>query len=186
LQPSAKWRFVKEAVGLLSLVVLLSAVSCPSHHDPTVLPTPPEAKDVDSFSLLDGRAHETTFLLDAPYPSNVAIEHYEKLIHNPWHRCVWGKDDWDSYLDVAGVDTKGRTSRVVHRTSRTWVNPQTKRVLLLSLHYHSDPPPNPRQRIGRPDNNSQVVILVEYFDQDIKDEIKRLKLQCPPEVHAAL
>ena len=171
---------------LLSLVALLSAVSCSSHHDPTVLPAPPEAKDVDSFPLLEGQAYETTFLLDVPYPSNVAIEHYEKLIHNPWYRCAWGKGDWNSYLDVSGVDTKGRTSRIVHQKSRMWVNPQAKRVLLLSLHYHSDPPSNPGQRIGPPDNNSQQVILVEYFDQDIKDEIKRLKLECPPEVHAAL
>jgi hypothetical protein len=67
-----------------------------------------------------------------------------------------------------------------------WVNPQANRILLLSVSYDSDAPRDLRQRIGPPDNDSQKVILVEYFDQDIKNEIDRLKLQCPPEVHAAL
>jgi hypothetical protein len=171
---------------LVGLIVTLSAVSCSSHHVPTILPTPAEAKDVNSFPFLGGQAFETHFVLNVRYPSTAAVEHYGKLINRPWYRCVWGNDGWDSYLDVSGVDSKGRTSRTVHRYNRMWVNPQAKRSLLLALTYYSDPAPDPRRGIGSPDNESQQVILVEYFSQDIKDEIRRLKLQCPPEVDAAL
>jgi len=165
---------------LAGLIVVVLTGSCSRHYEPTILPTPPGAKDVRSLPFLDGSGHETLFFLNVKYPSTVVIEHYTKLIDRPWYRCVWGGDQWASHLDATGVNGKAGAPRTVHSNGRLWVNPQARRTLVLVLSYYSIP--------GSivPVDDSQQVILAEYFSKNIKAEIQRLSLQCPPEVYAAL
>ena len=170
---------------LVCLIVWASGTSCSNHYDPTVLPTPANAKEVQQRYLSGGMAYQTNFILKVKYPSTVALDYYSKSIGKPWYYCVWGSGEWESYLDSTGFDSKGRTTRTVHHKLHMWVNPKAKRSLALILSYYSDPLPDLKQRIT-PDNDSQQVILVEYFGLDINDEIERLKLRCPPEVYAAL
>jgi hypothetical protein len=51
------------------------------------------------------------FVLNVRYPSTVALEHYSKFISKPWYYCVWGRGEWESFLDATGMDSKGRTTR---------------------------------------------------------------------------
>ncbi len=170
---------------LVGLMVLASGTSCSNHYDPTILPTPANAQKIHQRFLLGGNAYQTDFILEVKYPSMVALDHYSNSIGRPWYYCAWGSGDWESYLDSTGFDSKGKTTRTVHHKLHMWVNLKAKRSLALILSYYSDPLPDFKQRIT-PDNDSQQVILVEYFGVDISDEIKRLKLRCPPEVYAAL
>ena len=88
---------------LLGLIAVVFVVSCSKHHEPTIFPTPPDAKEVYEVSLLDGQAYQAGFVLNVRYPSTVALEHYSKLISKPWYYCVWGRGEWESFLDATGM-----------------------------------------------------------------------------------
>jgi hypothetical protein len=165
---------------LLGLLAVLLA-ACSHSREPTILPTPAGATDVEHLVLKEIGAFQTHFVLDVAYPSVTVLEHYQRTIADPWVQCANRRDGWSRYIDAAGVDSRGRTQRTVHKRSHTWVNLQAERMLLLSLRYTSDPSDS-----GPPDNTMQQAILVEYFDQDIKSEVERLGLTCPKEVTSAL
>ena len=96
---------------LLGLIAVVFVVLCSKHHEPTIFPIPPDAKKVYEVSLLDGQAYQAGFVLNVRYPSTVALEHYSKLISKPSYYCVWGRGEWESFLDATGMDSKGRTTR---------------------------------------------------------------------------
>ena len=151
-------------------------VSCASDSEPTIFPMPAGASDVMWTVLSNGSGHQTNFILHVNYPSIAALEHYSKVIGQPWRYCTWGGKDWSSFIDTAGE--KPRTN---HQQLHMWVNPKAKRTLALALLYYSEP-----SRQGDPDNDSQTVVLIERMSTDIKETIDQLKLSCPPDVHAAL
>ena len=157
-------------------VLGLGLQGCPSPAPKSNFPTPDAATQVAHRDLSDIWAYQTDFTLNVRYPSNVAYEHYSKVIGHPWHYCIWGGKKWESFIDAT---TKPHTR--VHQQLHMWVDPKGKRTLALSMQYRSN-----QLNARDPDNDSQWVALVEYVDTDVKETIKQLKLSCPPEVHAAL
>ena len=151
-------------------------LSCTSDNQPTIFPLPSGATDVKQIDLFAGSAHQTDFLLHARYPSALAFEHYSKVIGQPWRYCTWGGKEWQSFLDATG-----EKPRTIHQQLHMWVNPNAKRTLALALRYSSE-----TSHQGEPENDLQSVVLIEHMSTNIKETIDNLKLNCPPDVHAAL
>ena len=154
-------------------LALVFALSCPpvcaiAAELPTLLTVPSEAKQLIQLFILDGRAYQTSFTLKTPYPATPALDHYSQQLAEPWTRCEW-IPKWERFLDgtVNPVQT-------VHQHGTVWINPEQRRSLMLAMRYLS-----PGKSAGNPRNENQHVIVVEYFDQDVKELVSLLKLKCP-------
>jgi hypothetical protein len=154
------------AMIVVLIASLLLAESASSQ--PTKLPLPAGAKDVQEIELSEGGAHETYFKIDVPYPENPALEHYKAIVKKPWVRCSW-IPVWESFID--GTSHPPRT---VYQQATVWINRDTKRTLMVSSQYSA-----PEKSGERPDNNDQKVVVIEYMHQDVDKIIATLKLQCP-------
>lgn len=155
--------------ALLGVVMLsLALAACSPVGEPTKLPAPEGALDVNQVTFAQGRAHQTDFTLKVPYPDERVLDHYTKMVPASWIRCEWAPK-WDSHLD--GTVTPMRT---VHQQLHIWVNRESQRALLLAMRYYSASDCAPR-----PLNVDQKVVLVEYMGVDVDDHIKNLQLRCP-------
>jgi hypothetical protein len=160
------------AARLLSVMVAAAAlVGCAQRETPTVIPVPPGAMDLRQFSFVNGKAFQTDFTLRARFPETPALQHYVKVVGDPWVRCEWSQPEWQRFID--GTVTPNQT---VHQQIHMWINPGARRTLLLSTRYYSATAHN---RV--PDNDNQRVVVVEYFGEDTKEVISRLNLKCPLE-----
>jgi hypothetical protein len=147
------------------MLTVLFLVGCT--HEPTPLPVPNGATDVERFSILDGQAFQTQFTLQADYPAAPALSFYTGQIASPWVHCDWGPE-WSRFGDVQGA-----ASYTVHQQLHMWVNHEAQRTLMLSMRYRS-----PDKCCEVPDNSLQHIMLVEYFGDDVEETIKRLELRC--------
>ncbi len=142
--------------------------ACGSVEQPTRIAPPQGASDVKELWLNNGIAFQTYFVMRARYPDNSAMNHYFKVIGEPWVRCDW-MPEWQSFLD--GTASPIQT---VHQKAYAWVHPVNRRILTVATRYYSS-----EKAMLEPDNESQQVLVLEYFKQDIQQEIARLKLRCP-------
>ncbi|MBL0122455.1 MAG: hypothetical protein IPP88_06880 [Betaproteobacteria bacterium] len=161
---------------LVAPLLVAFLVSCTSDDQPTTFPIPTGATDITQTTLLPGRAYQTDFILHATYPSAVAFEHYSRVIGQPWRYCTWGGKEWQSFKDFTGGQ-----KRTIHQQLHMWVNPKAKRTLALALRYSSETTVG-----GAPESDSQSVVLIEHMSTDVKEAIDTMKLNCPPDVYAAL
>ena len=152
------------------VVLLASALAaCQPPAKSTILPVPNGALDVRQIDLLEGRAHQTDFTLRVKFPASLALEHYSRVVPEPWIRCDWSGPEWQSFLDGTA-----NPIHTVHQQLHMWVNRPAHRTLLLSTKYYSQ-----GTRAPTPTNDDQRVVVVEYFNDDIDETISRLKLTCP-------
>jgi hypothetical protein len=157
---------VADALGIAVFTLALAA--CGPVGEPTQLTVPNGATDVRQVRFSEGHAHQTDFTLKVPYPDDRALEHYMKIIGEPWIRCDWAPN-WDSHLD--GTMTPVHT---VHQQLHMWVNRDAQRALMLSMRYYSASDCAPR-----PLNDDQKVVVVEYLGVNVDDQIRSLQLKCP-------
>ena len=159
------------------LVVALGALlllGCGMHAEsPTSLPVPTQATDLEQRSVFEGSAFQTDFTVHAQFPASPARQHYLALVQAPWVPCEWGPKEtpegWSSFLDATVTPL-----RTVHQQLQVWINPQSKRMLLLSVRYYSL-----GRSIRNPDSDEQRVVVIEYFHQDLPETIAQLNLSCP-------
>lgn len=156
----------RSSLALFLVCGLLAA--CESAEQPTQLDTPSGASDIKETRITDSNAHQTSFVLHARYPASPALAHYSKLLGKPWVRCDW-IPQWQGFLD--GTASPLRT---VHQYAYVWVNAAARRTIVVAARYYSA-----ESSSHEPDNELQQVMVIEYFKQDIQQEISRLKLQCP-------
>ena len=142
----------------------------PKSKCPPAFPVPAGALETRQFPLENGRAFQTDFTMQVRYPGTPALDHYAKTVKAPWVRCEWSGLEWQRFLD-----STASPPHTVHQQLHMWLNPDSRRTLMLGIRYISS-----KDSRGRPENDTQRVVVVEYFDQDIKDVVAKLNLKCPP------
>jgi hypothetical protein len=155
---------MKRLIVLTLLLTLSSGTPSNSIELPTRLPKPEGAFNIHEGNLTDVEAYETYFTMKVAYPANPAIAHYSNVIGAPWVRCEF-IPEWLSHL---------RGNRVVHQQAFMWVNKPARRTLLVASKYYSS-----AKRAGKPENDDQLVFVVEYFNEDAQEVISSLELKCP-------
>ena len=159
------------------LVVVLCALlvlGCGMRQETqTSLSVPVGATDLQQRSVFGGSAFQTDFALHAHFPASPARQHYFALVREPWVPCEWGPKEtpegWSSFLDGTVMPLV-----TVHQQLQVWINPQSKRMLLLAVRYYSS-----GRSFRNPDSDEQRVVLVEYFHQDLAQIVAQLNLSCP-------
>ena len=152
------------------LIVAAIIVGIARAEEPTPLPLPVHAIGVRQSLVFDGRAIQTDYMLRAKYPATPALEHYLRVIREPWIRCQWSGLNWESFLDGTVKPTQ-----TVHQQLHIWLNPKARRTLVLATKYFSA-----GQSAREPDNDDQRVVLMEYFAQNVREVARDLQLKCPP------
>jgi len=151
----------------LSFLLAASLVACT--RDPTPLDVPASGHDVKRFPILNGRAFQTQFTLQATYPATPALDYYRTHIPKPWVLCQWSGPEWSRF-----VDAQSDEHFTVFQQLYMWVNPEAQRTLMLSMRYHA-----PENCGDVPDNETQHILLVEYTAANVADTINQLNLHCP-------
>lgn len=128
----------------------------------------PEAKEVQSFSLFDGNAHELYFETELAYPSTDVIDFYSKQITGQWIACTSEFEAWQKFGDVSD-----KTPKYIHQIRRYWANFKRNRLLLLAIRYYSAG----SECRDKPDNKTQHVFLTEY-KEDLQQATSLLKIEC--------
>jgi len=150
-------------------VLVALAVSC---SDPganwTTFPEYPAAGAAKTLVLGSGAGFQRYFTLKEPYPFRGAVEHYESVIREPWMPCR-PAGDWNGYADISGEEPV-----YIHRLVRHWANFDEKRLLLLSASYQS--PGTTFCEV--PENDEQLVVLVEYKDPNLARTLDEMQLEC--------
>jgi hypothetical protein len=151
------------------VVLLAAALATPAFaEEATQLSAPEGAKGLREDRILDGRAHQTSFTLEVRYPIAPAFEHYSKQLGAPWVECEW-IPQWQSFGDHTM-----KPPRRVHQQATIWINPKQRRTLMVMSRYYSS-----IEGAGNPEYDTQHVVVVEYFGQDVKQHVESLKLKCP-------
>ena len=154
---------------LLYIVILaLLSTACSRAQEPTRLPLPSGADGAEEYQLFGDGAYQTSFSINVAYPANPAFEHYAAALDITWGLCD-SMPEWSSFID--GTVTPNRT---VHQHISYWVNRPKKRMMMLATRYYSS-----ENCAGPPENDDQMVDLVEYFDAELDETLKRLGLACP-------
>ena len=155
---------MKRLIVLALLLTLAFVTPSNSIELPTQLSKPEGAFNIHEGNLTDVEAYETYFTMKVAYPANPAIAHYSNVIGAPWIRCEF-IPEWSSYR---------QGNRVVHDQAFMWVNKPARRTLLVASKYYSS-----AKRGGKPENDDQLVLVVEYFNEDVQEVISSLKLKRP-------
>ena len=150
-----------------SILVVLALAAGSAFSQPTKLPVPAGAKDVHEITLWGGGAHETYFTMDVDYPATPALDHYKKVIKQPWVQCSW-MPNWQSYLDGTV-----KPVRKIFQQATVWINRDAKREIMVASRYSSA-----KDCGDTPDNNKQQVTVIEYMNIDLDSVVSGLKLEC--------
>ncbi len=160
----------------VSAIPLTAGCSKSEPVDWLVLPVHPEAREVREVTFEGNFGHQVYYFVDRPYPYDGVIEHYAKSVPNDWVGCKGGFDAWDGYGDVANGN-----DLYIHTRGKDWVHFPKGRLLKICVRYQSEG--HAYRKI--PDNSRQDVFVVEYREDNIKEQIKRLSLNCEQESGAS-
>jgi hypothetical protein len=150
-----------------SALLWLALAACSAPEEPTPMPVPGDAFDINHYILSGIHAYQTDFVVKAAYPSTPVLELYAMHFRAPWVRCDWS-GPWQHFIDATAAPP-----RAVHQQLHMWVNRDAGRTLMLATRYYS------RKGAALPDSDEQQVVVVEQTGQDIDEAVSRLKLRCP-------
>ena len=156
---------------LLIVSIGILVASCGQQNSWSTFEKYLDAQESVSFEFEDGIAFQRIYLVNRKYPYHGVIDHYEKVIGEPWTSCN-PKNSWMDYLDYSGKEHVR-----IHQIVRYWANYKANRLLLLSVRYISNID-NKNKVLTAPDNDRQSIILVEYIEPELASSLDRLKLDC--------
>jgi hypothetical protein len=129
--------------------------------------------NVSQVNLRKESAYQLSYQVTLTYPDKNVFEFYKKkLFPVGWRVCV-PEGDWDTQLKKDSGQIKGVRQIVNYAIHR-----QSNRLLMISLQYHSDPIPQPYDKIEWHDD-IQYVTLVAYNTQNLNKLLNVLSISCP-------
>jgi hypothetical protein len=177
LQKRTSYEWQQARIGLngmrlrRALTVLLLVFSFDAHavdDTPTQLMPPQGAKDIRNVTFNDRHAVQMNFKLYPKFPENPALDHYLKQFDGDWSSCSWG-GKWDHF-----IDGRQKPEVTIHQWMHIWVNEKKRRAVVLVSQYKSEgvcP-------ADRPNNDEQLVSIIEYIDIDPSEMVTTLKASC--------
>jgi hypothetical protein len=154
------------SIPILCLIFSIGANA--SDDAPTVLPPPTGAKDIRHVSFNDGHAVQMDFKLYPRFPDNPALDHFQRSLDDSWRSCEWG-GKWDHFLQG-----QGDSEVTMHQWMHAWINESRRRVIVLVSRYRSVGPCIG----GMPNNDEQLVSIVEYIDVEPSESAAIQQASC--------
>jgi len=83
-------------VKLRSLAAVLLLTFALSAHAQAMFPVPTGALELRHVAMQPGVYEQDSFVLDQPYPSTSALEHYERVF-SKWQSCSSNGKKWQTF-----------------------------------------------------------------------------------------
>jgi hypothetical protein len=152
--------------ALLAAALCFAALS--AARGQAMFPVPAAAQGVRHLALEPGVYEQDSFFLEVPYPSTLALAHYEHVLAH-WHLCRTNGPLWDSFGDASGVEP-----RFHHQLVRYWVSKDNSTAVTLLLRYTS----SGAQYRAAPDSSRQTVFILRHSTKDAKVFLKQFGAVC--------
>jgi len=140
----------------------------PMAHAQAMYEVPRGALEVRHVALQPGVYEQDSFVLEEPYPSTSALEHYERVFAK-WQSCSSKGSQWESFGDVSAPEPKFH-----HQLIRHWVNPSNNTAIIVALRYSSAG----AQFRSAPDNPHQGVFVLRLKVKNAKSALAQTGVIC--------
>ena len=117
-------------IVLLCLVVALVGCSEDSWLDYKI---PESSSDMYQGYPFSKDSRQTSFVIDAKYPSEMVLNNIGNLLDHSWELCPYGGESWQDFEDVTGDEPKHVFQRI-----QTWRSQNAKQLVFVSLRYESE------------------------------------------------
>ncbi len=160
---------------LVALTVFASLAGHAGYADNSwsKLPIPPYATELKEIVFLDNAAHQLYFIVNKPYPFNGVKDFYIANLAKSWILCNADSVEWENFVDGTRQPEVNVYQKIVY-----WADRKRNRFLTLGLRYESKVPKP--FCTGPPDNDRQIVYVVEYLDNNLDNTLEFLNLKCSP------
>jgi hypothetical protein len=140
----------------------------PAQAQKTMYPVPKGALEVRYDALQPGIYEQDSFVIDQPYPSEIALQHYQRLFAG-WRQCAAEGSQWQSFGDMSSSERKYH-----HQLIRHWVDQGNGIAVTVALRYTSKGS-NAR---SRPDNSLQRVTVLRLKTKNATEVVEKMGVVC--------